>query len=389
MPDLNSVPASPHQLAGSRRQSNTQTQVPPHLQSGTRRESNTQMPPVDASLHVLPSNQSTVNQSRRTSEASQPSPFIPTPGSDRDTGGIAGPGPIRHPRALTPAELHIQLEKEQEAVVNRLTRELQLLRAANNASVVSNTSSTSGNTPLDHPTPSDSGLMSGGFSIPSSTSRRHNRTSSSTSARSIRSNAATAGSTGLTSAAQRALGTSPSWDHVASTNYFHGSNRSTSSQGQTQDQLSPGLMSGTTRYEETIHNRDLLDAALQENETLKQRIRELERLLRERRRSDSGSTTVSAGGVSTVATTGGSAATTGNSAASYRPRPVAARERSMASAVSASGVSEFSGLSTRSVAGSSVTGRLNPDDDEDDVDFGESASTAGQSLDADHPARQQ
>lgn len=377
MPDLNSVPASPHQLAGSRRQSNTQP-LPPHLQSAPRRESSTQIPTTDASLHVLPSNQSTVNQSRRTSEASQPSPFIPTPGSDRDTGGIAGPGPIRHPRALTPAELHIQLEKEQEAVVNRLTRELQLLRAANNASTVSNTSSTSGNTPVDHPTPSDSGLMSGGFSIPSSTSRRHNRTSSSTSARSIRSNAATAGSTGLTSTAQRALGTSPSWDHVSTTTYFHGSNRSTSSQGQTQEQLSPGLMSGTTRYEETIHNRDLLDAALQENETLKQRIRELERLLRERRRSDSGST---AGGVSTAATAGSSVAT-------YRQRPLVTRERSIASAVSVSGVSEFSGLSTRSIAGSSVTGRVNPDDDEDDVDFGESASTAGQSLDADHPARQ-
>ncbi|KAH6693918.1 hypothetical protein F5X68DRAFT_47700 [Plectosphaerella plurivora] len=381
MPDLNTVPASPHQLAGSRRQSNTQT-LPPHLQSAPRRESSTQVPTTDPSLHVLPSNQSTVNQSRRTSEASQPSPFIPTPGSDRDNGGIAGPGPIRHPRALTPAELHIQLEKEQEAVVNRLTRELQLLRAANNASTVSNTSSTSGNTPVDHPTPSDSGLMSGGFSIPSSTSRRHNRTSSSTSARSIRSNAATAGSASLTSTAQRALGTSPSWDHVSTTTYFHGSNRSTSSQGQTQGELSPGLLSGTTRYEETIHNRDLLDAALQENETLKQRIRELERLLRERRRSDSGSTAVSAG----ISTTD----TAGSSVAAYRQRPLVTRERSIASAVSVSGsgVSEFSGLSTRSIAGSSVTGRLNPDDDEDDVDFGESASTAGQALDVDHPARQ-
>lgn len=258
--------------------------------------------------------------------------------------------------------------------VNRLTRELQLLRAANNASTVSNTSSTSGNTPLEHPNPSDSGLMTGGFSIPSGASRRHNRTSSSTSIRSIRSNAATSGSTGLTTA-QRALGTSPSWDHVASGNYFQGSNRSTSSQGQTQsqDQLSPGLMTGTTRYEETIHNRELLDAALQENEVLKQRIRDLERQLRERRRSDSGSTTVSA----SVLSGGSSEATAVNSVANFRHRPFIARERSVASVASNSALSEFSGLSTRTNAGSSVSGRLPPEDDDEEVEWGESASTTG------------
>jgi len=30
---------------------------------------------------------------------------------------------------MTPAEMHLELEKEQEAVVNRLTRELSALRA--------------------------------------------------------------------------------------------------------------------------------------------------------------------------------------------------------------------------------------------------------------------
>jgi hypothetical protein len=120
MPDLNSVPASPHPTAGSRRQSSSQATLPPHLQTNPRRLSSTQTSTADASIHILPSNQSTVNQSRRTSEASQPSPFIPTPGSDRDRDAsiVAGPGPIRHPRALTAAELHIQLEKEQEAVVS-------------------------------------------------------------------------------------------------------------------------------------------------------------------------------------------------------------------------------------------------------------------------------
>jgi hypothetical protein len=34
-----------------------------------------------------------------------------------NTGVGAGPGPLRHPRPLTAADLHLQLEKEQEAVV--------------------------------------------------------------------------------------------------------------------------------------------------------------------------------------------------------------------------------------------------------------------------------
>ncbi|KAK8173587.1 hypothetical protein IWX90DRAFT_412999 [Phyllosticta citrichinensis] len=60
------------------------------------------------------------------------------------TGSGAGPEmdtgvPMRHPRPLTAAELHHELELEQEAVVNRLTRELSALRA-HSASVASTTS---------------------------------------------------------------------------------------------------------------------------------------------------------------------------------------------------------------------------------------------------------
>ncbi|KAF2007139.1 hypothetical protein P154DRAFT_183924 [Amniculicola lignicola CBS 123094] len=64
-------------------------------------------------------------------------------------GGAPPPGvfdasgvPMRHPRPLTAAELHLELEKEQEAVVNRLTRELSALRA-HSASVASTASSAS------------------------------------------------------------------------------------------------------------------------------------------------------------------------------------------------------------------------------------------------------
>ena len=38
-----------------------------------------------------------------------------------NTGVGAGPGPLRHPRPLTAADLHLQLEKEQEAVVSLLS----------------------------------------------------------------------------------------------------------------------------------------------------------------------------------------------------------------------------------------------------------------------------
>lgn len=37
-----------------------------------------------------------------------------------NTGVGTGPGPLRHPRPLTAADLHLQLEKEQEAVVSSL-----------------------------------------------------------------------------------------------------------------------------------------------------------------------------------------------------------------------------------------------------------------------------
>ncbi|EPS43546.1 hypothetical protein H072_2477 [Dactylellina haptotyla CBS 200.50] len=43
--------------------------------------------------------------------------------------GVNGPGPARLPRQLSPAEIHAELEKEQEAAVNRLTRQLSILRA--------------------------------------------------------------------------------------------------------------------------------------------------------------------------------------------------------------------------------------------------------------------
>ncbi|KAG7109890.1 hypothetical protein HYQ44_011453 [Verticillium longisporum] len=348
MPDLNSVPASPHALTSSRRPSSNQ--LPAH------------------NPDILPSNQTTVNQPRRASNASLPSPHLP-PGQPQpttanisapsDIGVVSGPGPIRHPRPLTAADLHIQLEKEQEAVVNRLTRELQLLRAAHN------------NTATEQPTPPvDAGLLSGaGFST---AGRRHNRTSSSTSARSLIATmgSANASTTSIpmrsapnaslsrqnSSASHPSLaGTSPAAaDLIAGPGYFPSSQRvpsqvATSADtlatpaGQEQQQqqpLSPSHVPGTVRYEETLLHREQLETALQENEALKRRIRELERLVRERRRSES------------VSTTGGPAP----------QRPGGDRERSMTAA----------SMGAQSIAGSVGVGVP-----EEEVKVGESASNAG------------
>jgi hypothetical protein len=47
--------------------------------------------------------------------------MAPPPAPGQDNSGVgAGPGPLRHPRPLTAAELHQQLEQEQELLVRCL-----------------------------------------------------------------------------------------------------------------------------------------------------------------------------------------------------------------------------------------------------------------------------
>lgn len=123
-PDLNSVPLSPRSLASS-------PLLAPALSAtmSSQRASSTQTmppPPVPATLpllqNILPSNQSAVanNQSLPSPGAAPPTSAVsPTTVSSVDNAGVgAGPGPLRHPRPLTAADLHMQLEKEQEATVS-------------------------------------------------------------------------------------------------------------------------------------------------------------------------------------------------------------------------------------------------------------------------------
>lgn len=116
-PDLNSVPPSPRVLALSRRASTQQMPPPPAPASGQGPAPSTS----DPALNILPSNQNAVNTGAPTT-ASLPSPRLAATGGTAhppaDASSLAsGPGPTRHPQPLTAAELHQQVEKEQEAVV--------------------------------------------------------------------------------------------------------------------------------------------------------------------------------------------------------------------------------------------------------------------------------
>lgn len=76
-------------------------------------------------------------------------------------------------------------------------------------------------------------------------------------------------------------------------------------------ELSPGFVPVTPRYEETAHYRNELDVAKRENDMLKKRVKELERLLRERKDSDSGHARVRSESSSTTNTSVSMSGTTG------------------------------------------------------------------------------
>ncbi|KAG5930105.1 hypothetical protein E4U53_002303, partial [Claviceps sorghi] len=270
--------------------------------------------------------------------------------------------------------------------VNRLTRELSLLRAAQNASVVSNTSSTSASASAHDPITESSLLSGSGFTIP--TSRRHHRNSSSASQNPGQPLASSyeARHSLARSAQSMPLSRQSSHSRISRTNspgpqqsaldpssYFHSqrvphaSSVSVNSLAATpgslgySDQMSPGLMPATSRYEETAFYRNELETAKKENETLKRRIRELERMMHSRRasdlnrpRSDSASTTASMN----VAPSGGAsiAGPRDNAATPTRPD----QER---------------GTTTHSITSVSSGVAVGVPDDE--VKVGESAASAG------------
>lgn len=302
-----------------------------------------------------------------------------------NTGVGVGPGPLRHPRPLTAADLHLQLEKEQEAVVNRLTRELSLLRAAQNASVVSNASSTSTGLPdsADH----NANHLLSGPSHPTPSTRRHHRSSSSTSTRS-----ATGIASGVTAmsipstTADRTRGNAPRHESISMSrqNSMTGSrshspapagsfpgqeyyahrplpHREISGGGGGHETLRADSVTSvqtTGRYEEAAFHRHELEAVKKENELLKRRIRELERTLRVRRQSDASV----AGGVGVGGTGERTRSESVSTTASVRDR-----EREGGVSLVAAGRGR----------GRESTDREREKEDEESVQVGESARSSG------------
>ena len=216
--------------------------------------------------------------------------------------------PLRHPRPLTPTELYLELEKEQEGIVNRLTRELSSLRAQT-ASVASTTSS-------------NSELFTSDAAIVPTSARRH-RSSSNLSTRSTRSiNAAATNATSVSgvvparetsvptstrpsmdvgrpdisrqnsAAGRRSVTASPSLSSlhgtpppVLSQSYHtHPQRQSLNTQpspvdSHTQHVRSPSFSAAVAaaRYEEAAFHKAELDAVKRENELLRQRIKNLEK----------------------------------------------------------------------------------------------------------------
>ena len=100
-PDLNSLPPSPFRTH--------------HTTSSSRRDSELRVPAPASAAPSSPRHSISSVQDHLASTTSNSS------GPTVDNTGVGvGPGPLRHPRPLTAADLYMQMEKEQEAVVSQL-----------------------------------------------------------------------------------------------------------------------------------------------------------------------------------------------------------------------------------------------------------------------------
>ncbi|KJY00527.1 hypothetical protein TI39_contig323g00031 [Zymoseptoria brevis] len=299
-PDINTLPTSSRPS-----QPNTQ----PLSSSVSRRASHNMPPPTAPASQALP---------------------LRSPTSSSNERNV----PLRHPRPLTAAELYLECEKEQEAVVNRLTRELTALRAqsasvASNHSVSSNSTAASNSLlPIDISDPNPTHQMTGATHP---TPSRRDRSSSSASARSniiptpSTSVNSTQGHAGSSHAHQTTSGISQaSADRAASAGISRqpsvtgrsgastparrsmdfsriqysqqrppisrdpsqGTLASTLAQPGTPAALSPNAP-GMQNFADTTAYRTEMEIVKAENEALRQRVRALERALQTRRRDSS------------------------------------------------------------------------------------------------------
>ena len=319
--------------------------------------------------------------------------------------------PMRHPRPLTAAELHLELEKEQEAVVcllyrhcfplrqpnsstqvNRLTRELSALRAQHSASVASNTSQTSSNQALDtslsHPTPtrqhrSSSNASSRSLSTPSAASSHANiqhpqptaPLAGVSQASFDRAAAAAGGSTTANPSISRNPSirstsghSTPALTPASAASLPHRPSLSqAASQVSTAGSFALGSTSPYTSISsaaEIASSRAELDLVKQENEALRQRVKALERALRSRRNSVTSDASVNT-----------------NTTHPRVEAPVA-RPSVSAWAANMAGMTSVAGPRERSESQSTTTSSRRPEglEREDSIRVGESAANVGLGL---------
>ncbi|KAJ9487328.1 hypothetical protein VN97_g5995 [Penicillium thymicola] len=232
---------------------------------------------------------------------------LPPPGSPPLGTGDYGitstaQGPLRHPQPLTPSDLHLVLEKEQEAMqispqVNRLTRELSILRQQT-TSVASTASSTSTFNEVDRAQASPT-LSS---SLQSHSARRNRSNSSLSSHASANQAPQSASVTGIapsrdipyrqTDHSRTVRSREPSLTSrrpsIGSLSSFSNNNSSVyphrNSVSQTHLGHSPG--GSLSRFEEATHHRLEVEYMKRENEHLRRRVRDLEQTLK-RQKEDS------------------------------------------------------------------------------------------------------
>ncbi|KAF2133210.1 hypothetical protein P153DRAFT_151853 [Dothidotthia symphoricarpi CBS 119687] len=250
-PDLNLFPVSPRPTPTSA-PSNTQP-----ASGSASRQSSTPVSRRASLIHAmsppplpLASPGGTLPPVQSGSQQSHPfPPLSPSMNGYVDAAGV----PMRHPRPMTPAEMYHELEKEQEAVVNRLTRELSALRTQT-ASVASTVSSTADAT--DQST-AHTGPMTGSTHP---TSSRHHRSSSSVSR----------------------SGMPPGvYPHRYSV-----SSQSTTGDATHRDPARSASHVTTPRYEEVAQHRADMEEVKRENELLKQKIIDLERMIKAKEAED-------------------------------------------------------------------------------------------------------
>ncbi|KAF7716224.1 Uncharacterized protein PECH_005109 [Penicillium ucsense] len=260
--------------------------------SSPRPRAATTIMPAIASPSQLARKKSSSARSQRSPVLHQGEPTLEVMGAEIMSTVLEGP--LRHPKPMSPSDLHLALEREQEAMVNRFTRELSVLRQQT-ASVASTASSSS--TMNDPSDPHQTSPLLGGFAH-FQTSRRQ-RSCSSLSAYTAAQSSQNGGVTGIAPSRESSMSHSrvmrsrePS---LTSRRPSIGSITSYAQQHSYGDQLvnhgKPSIYrhrsaGSQTQLADAASYKSELDNVKRENEQLRRRIRDLEIAMKKQKKEE-------------------------------------------------------------------------------------------------------